>query len=658
MSTGASFSGSAQPPGTSNIPISPQPAATPAPKATPAPTAPPSSTPTPNATNTTTTPIFGNVLAGKFVPDNMPKFIHEMPSLLSGLSPTEQNKFLMLILSSDVMNAIFSSLDHPKTRDSLNSLVKSFFDSGLLSQIAPDQAVLSEETQGALKDALQQKLVQTLQDLNANLTQKTTTPTTAPQEAKPDTAAAPQEKATTPTATGAEAKLGSTAESPGKTLATLNIPISQPGTPNQMPESVATLLANSITNALQQFFSAAATANATGANAAGPSTPQTPAQAQLATLLTSLVSLGITQTPEGTLKIMIPPKSDLAGFQTQVDQLSEKLNHISQELTNLGDIASRDKWNIGPLKNFVSTPTTLLAMLKSIQPDDTTTTNLIKTWVENSDVISTAILNKATEVYKDKFEFLKTIVLSTFASSTVAVAKEQQIRQQVFEQMLMAAPALLNVFKMKDTVGVFEEDIKKKHTALLYKFKRMLFNSAHEIVVVASGKPTYEYNEVGVFHPQLPYLAEKIAIMLPNASEEMDFDLMEIISSEITFTFKYIQGHEPRRINDILKRHPRTMLYLLCIDSPVTDYVIFPRTESLGLIRDPTVLAAHFTRLLNVVKSYESHSEFLKYQPKVFEAFIDEAKYDPTGDITQTSMDIIHKAIANCSDFIDLDLPD
>lgn len=691
MSSGASFSSSFLPPGTGvNIPLSP--ITTP----TPAPTAAPTNTPAGSsfaaALGQVTSPILSGIINGQIAPENIPQLIHDIPSILSGLSPDEQDKFLQLLMTSDILNAMFTTLDNPKSRDSLNAVVRSLYDHGLMSQVAPDKAVLSEEAQGALKDALQQKLVQTLIDVSGNLPTKTasspegtTTAENSPQTQTAPTVTTQETSQNTKTNTPPTSNLANTTESSQTTAPTtaqtastpasqpptnttvqttlqpteqvptkLDIPVSQPGMPNQMPESVASLIATSVTGALQQFFSPAATTP--GATANPQATLNQPA-AQVAALLTSLIALGITATPEGTLQLSVPTKTDASGAQNQHSQLAQQLNQISQQFTQLGDLAVQDKWNVGTLQNFVSVPATLLALLKSIQPDDTTTTNMLKTWVDNSGIVNNALLTKANETFRDKFEFLKTIVASSFAATPAAatLAKEQQVKQQMFEQTLLQAPALLNVFKLKDMVGVFEDDIQRKQATLLFTFKRMLFNAAHEITVVAAGKPTFEYTDVGVFHEQLPFLAERIALTLPPAADELDFDLMEMISRDITFTFTYIQEHEPYRIKDILKRHPRTLLYLLCIDSPITQDYTFPRTESIGTIVDPTALNMHFMRIMNVVKKFEKNSEFLKYQPKVLEAFVDEAKYNPTSDITKTSLNIIHKAVAECSGFIDLD---
>lgn len=678
MSSGTSFSsGSFPPPGTGgNIPLSPLPTNAPAPAPTPAPAPAPSGGSFATTQGQVVSPIQNGVITGQMSPENMTQLIRDIPNFLKALPPDEQSKFLQMLMNSDILGKMFGALDDPHTRDSFKAVVRSLFDNGLLSQVAPDKAVLSEETQGALKDALQQKLVQTLVDVSKNLLPKTAeqpdskqSTTTTPDSTTSNTNTAntstpkPTNTATTtpqnitpqdaPEALVA-ATFATASEPEGQTLAKLNIPVSQPGTPNQMPESVASLVANTVTSALQQFMAS----GTTPASAANPQAAVNTPATQVATLLTSLIALGIQTTPGGSLQLAIPAKSDAAGFQTQVTQLTQQLNQISQQFSKLGEVATQDKWNIGALQNFVSVPANLLGMLKSIQPEDTTTTNMLKTWVDNSGIINAAILNKANETFRDKFEFLKTIVLSSFAATPAATLKEQQIRQQMFDHTLNQAPALLNVFKLKDMVGVFEEDIKRKHSSLLYTFKRMLFNAAHEVVIVAAGKPTFEYNDVGIFHEQLKFLAERIVHVLPKASDELDFDLMEVISNDITHTFKYIKDHEPYRMKDIFKRHPRTLLYLLCVDSPITEDVTFPRSESLGDTRDSTSLNMHFMRIMNVVKKFEKHSEFLKFQPKVLEAFIEEAKYDPTSDITKTSLNIVHKAVAECSGFIDLDSPD
>lgn len=682
MNAGTSFSsGSFPPPGTGgNIPLSPLPASTPAPAPAPAPAA----APAPGSFATTpgqvVSPVQSGVITGQISPENMTQLIRDIPSFLSALSPDEQSKFLQMLLTSDILNKMFGALDDPRTRDSFNAVVRSLFDNGLLSQVAPDKAVLSEETQGALKDALQQKLVQTLIDVSKNLLPKTAeqadskqpTTTTTPNSTSSTQNSSNTVNTNTPKPTNTatttpqnilpqdapEALVAATfataSEPEGQTLAKLNIPVSQPGTPNQMPESVASLVANTVTSALQQFMAS----GTTPATAANPQAAVNTPAAQVATLLTSLIALGIQTTPGGSLQLAIPAKTDAAGFQTQITQLAQQLNQLSHQFSKFGEIATQDKWNIGALQNFVSVPANLLGMLKSIQPDDTTTTNMLKTWVDNSGIVSAAILNKANETFRDKFEFLKTIILSSFATAPAGLLKEQQVRQQLFDHTLNQAPALLNVFKLKDMVGVFEEDIQRKHTSLLYAFKRMLFNAAHEITIVAAGKPTFEYNDVGIFHDQLKFLAARIAQVLPAEASQLDFDLMEVIANDITHTFRYIKDHEPYRMKDIFKRHPRTLLYLLCIDSSITEDITFPRSASLGDLQDSTSLNMHFMRIMNVVKKFEKHSEFLKFQPKVLEAFIEEAKYDPTSDITKTSLNIVHKAVAESSGFIDLDSPD
>ncbi|MCE5294256.1 MAG: hypothetical protein LLF94_06540 [Chlamydiales bacterium] len=636
-------SGSFQPPGqnlTGNLPVSLPISTTPSASTAPT-TTPPSNFNT--VLGQVTTPL-ANVLgaSGQITQDNMTQVMHDIPNIMSGLSPDEQDKFLQLLMSSDILNAMFETIDNPKSKDSLNTVVNTLVDHGLFSQVAPDKAVLSEEAQGALKDALQQKLVQMMQQVSDSPKNAANTPQTTNQTVDPKLSSG------TTTASSNIPQDPVVAQDAKNTLGTLNIPVAPPGNTTAMPENVASLVSNSLTSALQQFL---------GTGGTGTQTPSL-AQAQAAPLLNALVALGITTNQGSNLQLVLPTKTDFSGQQTQLAKLDVQLTQLNANFTELGAVATRENWNIGPLQNFVTVPATLLTLLKTIQPEDTTTTNMLKTWVDNSSIVSNAILNRASDTYKDKFEFLKTVLLSSFTAAPAAIMKEQQVRQQMFEQVLMAAPALLNVFKLKDMVGVFEEDVKKKHAAILYVFKRMLFNAAHEITVVAAGKPTFEYNDVGIFHEQLEFLAQKISTMLPASADVLDFDNMELISNELTHTFEYIKNTEPRKVIDILKRHPRTTLYLLCIDSPVTADIVYPRSDTIGLTQDSTVLTAHFQRIMNLVKQYEKQSEFLKYQPKVFEAFIDEAKYNPTSEITKTSLDIIHKAVAECSGFIDLDSPD
>jgi len=574
-------------------------------------------TPPPAQQQTTVSPFLSQVLTGQIAPENMNQLIQDIPNIMSGLSPDEQDKFLALLMSSDILDAMFADLGKPQTKESLNEVVKQLYDSGMLNQIAPDKAVLSEEAQGALKDALQQKLAQSLLDLGGgSKTSASQVATDSPESSK------------------------TSDSNPNKML---NVPVSQAGVPNSLPQSVASLVANSLTSALAQHFNP---------NMQQQGTTPTAAQNQMTQVLTQLVALGITNTPSGNFQLAIPPKADPAALQT----LTQQLTQISEEFTKLGDMASKDNWKIGTLANFIQVPQTLLTLLKNIQPDDTTTTNFMQTWVENSNVITNNILARANETFREKFDFLKTMLLSTLPQLPAAMAKEQQVRQQMFEQVYMQAPALLNVFKLKDMVAVFGDDVQKKYAALLFRFKRMLFNAANEIVIVAKGKPTFDYNEVGIFHPELEILAHKLETLLPKSADELSFEMMEVVSQEIILTLNYIEENDPRRIPEILKRHPRTLLYLLCTGSSITRNINFPRTPELNF--DPTLLAAHFQRVHNLVKKFQKNGEFLKYQPHVLEAFIDEAKYDPTSEITKTSLDIIHKAVADSSGFIDLDSPD
>ncbi len=568
--------------------------------------------PGPAPSQQTTSPFLSQVLTNQVAPENMNQLIQNIPNIMSGLSPDEQDKFLQLLMSSDILNAMFADLGRPQTKDSFTTIVKQLFDSGMLNQVAQDKAVLPEEAQGALKDALQQKLVQSLVDLGAQM----------PKAQAEETAS----------------------DNPNKML---NVPVSQPGVPNSLPQSVASLIANSLTQALAQNFSS----SGVGGGIMNPQTAATPTQAQnqVQQLLTELITLGITNTPSGNFQLVVPPKLDPSSMQNLVAQLSL----ISEEFTKLGDMTSEQNLKIGTLSNFIQAPQTLLTLLKSIQPDDTTTPSLIKTWVDNASIAQNSILTRANDVYRDKFEFLKTMLLSTLPQLPSAVAKEQQIRQQLFEQVYVQAPALLNVFKLKDMVGVFGDDMERKYAALLFKFKRMLYNAAHEIVIVANGKPTFDYTEVGIFHPELAILAHKLETLLPESAEELTFEMMEVISQEIILTFNYIQEREERKIPEILKRHPRTLLYFLSIDSPIAKSINFPRSPELKV--DPTLLASHIQRVISIIKKYQKNAEFAKYQPKVLEAFVDEAKYDPTSEITKHSLDIIHKAVADSSSFIDLE---
>ncbi len=561
----------------------------------------------------------------QLTPEHLAQFINDLPNMIKGLLPNDQNAFMQLLMTSDIINSLFTNLDNPESKEVVNKLVNTLFDSGLLSQVANDQAVVSEQTQTALKDPLQSKLVQTVLDTNNQFTAKNLDPS----------------------------QIATASGDGGDTLLPLNIPISQPGTQNQMPQSVATLLADSITNALQLVYTG--TPEQATQNPATTTQTLNTATTMLQSLVSNLIALQIANTPGSTVQLLLPTKPDAAGFQTQVDQLSQQLTKVNQEFTKLGEVATEQKWDLGPLKNFLSAPQTLLTQLKSIQPDDTGTFLFIKTFVANSDAVQNAVLTRANETYSNKFEFLKTALFATVAQAPATMVKEQEIRQQQFNQVLQQAPALVNVFKLKDMVGIFEDDVKKKHAALLFAFKRMLFNAAHEIQIVAAGKPTFDYNEVGIFHDLLEPLAQRIEVMLPASAEELSFELMEVISNDIILTFRYIHENEPHKLNDILKRHPRTLLYLRSIESPITYDIQFPRTESLGMLPDAATLNLHFQRIMSVVKKFEKNSEFLKFQPKVLEAFVDEAKYDPQSTITKNSLDIVHKAIADSSGFIDLE---
>ncbi len=552
----------------------------------------------------TVSPIISSLLSGDLAPEDMAQIIRDLPSLLSSLSPDEQYQFLQLIFSSNILNSMFNSLNNPQVQSAFNALVGASYDSGLLSQIAPDDAVLSEDQQGALKDALQSKIVQ-------NLSQLDTTTIPANQEQGQEI---PQDASTLQ----------------------LTVPLSDK---NTMSQATANLVAKALTSGVDTYF---APMSSTGQTI-------TPQQAMAQDILTTLLAMQLTEPHGGKAHINIPTQ------QTTTEQLTQQLNQISDELTHLGQTATNENWNMTGLKNFITVPTELLTLLKSVLPDDSATTNYIKTWIANSPAVTNAILTRANETYQEKFDFLKTMLTASTAQLPQAMVKEQQMRQQLFDQILMQAPALLNVFKLKDMVAIFGDNIKQKHAALLFAFKRMVYNAAHEIIIVANGKPTFEYTDVGEFHRELPILAHKLEVMLPKSAEELDFDTMQVISKQITLTFTYIKENEPSRVYDILKRHPRTLLYFLAIDSPITANLQFPRTQSFGDTKDAVALNTHFKRILDIVKKFEKNSEFLKHQPKVLEAFIDEAKYDPTGEITKTSLDIIHKAVADCSGFIDLE---
>src|SRR5689334_15652142 len=103
-------SGSFMPPGGGNLnlpvntplPTNTPPAATPTTPATPA-----AAQPFTAFLSQVSSPVLSSVLTGQMTPENMTQVIQDLPNIMGGLSPDEQDKFLQLLMSSDILNAMF-----------------------------------------------------------------------------------------------------------------------------------------------------------------------------------------------------------------------------------------------------------------------------------------------------------------------------------------------------------------------------------------------------------------------------------------------------------------------------------------------------------------------------------------------------------------------
>lgn len=598
--------------------------------------------PAPSPTPTTTPPppvSVSTVNYSQAPPPFQPKssydpteIIGNLPKFLQELSPPEQNKLLSYLFTTDILDQLFKTLDQAPSKDAFHSLTNTLFKNGNMSQMSGNNAALSDTVKAAMKDSIQEIMVQILVQGKNGASSSTDAPLTL--------------------------------TIPNQGFALGQDPASDPMAKTPFPPNLTALIGEAATAAIKGFVMAnMPTAGTQGQLQGQVSTglqSQTPQQIQfqlkLENLLSELLTLNLSNSSEPNIEVMVPTQPDPAGFPKAVAELQQKLHTLIGEFATLGQFAKDEHLDIGQLQKMLAVPQEMLAHLKSMTSDDQTSYTLMKTWVDNSRAIETAIAQRGIDRQHARYEFLQSLVMLPIASANADMMAEQRQKQLIFDQILLSVPNLLNFYKVKDAVEALAANLKSQGGQRLIKHKVLLFNAAREVVIVALGKPNPEYNDVGIFHEHLRHLAIKMTEVMPDSAPAMSLEQMELISFLLKDAFEAIKADDPYRFVDILKRHPRTMLYFMVVDSPLCDDMRFPNLPVIlrGEIQ-PQELNVHVTKLLAVMKKFEKMSEFLKYQPRVLEKLLYETKNDPSSEATKDTLKIVQKAVADCTDFVDLE---
>lgn len=558
--------------------------------------------------------------------------INNLPSFLQDLTPDDQTKLLSYLFSTNILDAIFSTLDQSPSKDAFNALVDTLFKNGNLSQLGGSNNALSDTVKDAMKDSLQKSIMQLLVQGKGN------------------------------------------AEDAGNAPLTLTIPNQDATSAQTQPfsQNLATLLGSATTEVIKNFL--AANMPTTALLAQNPDSPnpatglggtlqsQTPQQVQfqqqLEDLVSQLLTLNLSNPTDGDsagIQVLVPTNPDPSGMPKALTDLQQKLQNLVAEFATLNQFIKDEKLDAGQLQKFLDVPQQLMMQLKTMQMDDQSYL-MMKTWVDNSKAIETAIAARGIDRQHTRLEFLQTLALTPVGTATADMMADKQQKQIIFDQIMMGIPNLLNFYKVKDAVEALAAQLKGKNAANLLKHKVLIFNAAREVIIVANGKPTPEYNDVGVFHGQLKLLATKLKELLPASAESMNLEEMELISFELKNGFEAVKVDEPHRFSEIMKRHPRTTLYFLIIDSPLCDDISYPALPmNLRGEIGPRELEQHLSRITTVVHKFEKMTEFLKNQPRMLEHIINETRADPSSDVTKNSLKIVHKAIADCTDYLDLE---
>lgn len=578
-------------------------------------------------------------------PEEYPKIIDLLPQLFESLEPEQKGPAVDFItMAREILDALFSSED-PAMKKVLDSFMKEIFTGGKLSQFVAKESVKEPiKSQG-----------QGLQSEQTGTQEGTSTPTTSLPTSIKNTLIAnlkEQIKQTLiQTAENPEQPQSAGSEKPMQKAdeLTLKLPagLISEDVPENAQSQTAELVATSTTEAIAEFltqnFPELADAQETSKN-------------ELKDALTTIIDAQVMQTdPESNPEVLISIKPDneaetpsLSLAKPQEDELS-KMQENFAKIANM-DIAAKNQ----TLQKYLQIPEKLQNLLTNLKPEDQAAFLLLKTAIANLPTLQLAVLRELYEKFQDKFEFLKPALTATFAEKMIDEAKQAQKQEQMqklqeMEQILLNVPALLNTFVLNDLKSDLEDDLEKSGSSALYLHKFLLFNAAHEVITIASGNPTAEYSTVGLMHEQLGKLSQKLQEALPKNPEGFKIEQMENVTDEIKRHFSLILMDGVHTESEILKRHPRTLLYLLFIRSPLADEFRH-RSFALSISQD-----SYFDDVLNLVHHYEDREGFAKYQPHVLERFVYEAKNDTSSDLSKNRLKIVHRALTECADFIDLE---
>lgn len=600
--------------------------------------------------NTTTTPLqsFVNTVATNPAGESASNLLVSVPNLLTTLGPDDKNMAINSLLQSSLIAQLLGSQDQETMQKVLSSILTSLFDSGSLYKMFNQDVPQSADIQNSISNALSENIADTIN----NAASKTTN----------------------------QSSNNATNES-----LTMEIPPQAADAPPETANQVASLLGKSVAQSLTDFFAknlSLPAGLATGGEqaAAGTGLPtqnpmmqagMTGVMQQIQDLMANLFSTGIANSGTLPTTIVFPqamnPELLQQNFPQFKQQLLDTFAEITQSLNNVVAQAQDDLPRDSKAQGFIVAMQQITTLASQLQPNQQGMQlfNMLNTIALNSKIMENAILHQLFDKLQEKAEFLKNFLGTTTvaagagaAAMAVAANATPEMKMQVLNQMLMAFPNLLNLPSIRELLGEISGGIKSHGTSKLLAYQKLLLNAAREIKTINQGRVTDEYTLVGNFHPVLESLADKIAMSkLPIRPEDLPLELLESLTHDITFDLETIKIDNSGIFFDILSKHPRVVLFLAYLDSHLLDGYKLPGMTKSLLEADRADLDKHLERILNVVHKYERSVEFLKFQPRVLELMIHEAKYDPTLDVTRHSLKVVNKAIVDYSSFIDLEGP-
>jgi hypothetical protein len=654
-------------------------------------------------------------ISSPLTPESATNFLVSIPNQLVNMSADDQAQAIQTLLQSSLFGQLLGAQDQASMQQVLTSILTSLFDSGSLFKLFNQDQPQSVDSQNILTQSLSQQIADTINNAAsrssgqpADTTNENLTLEIPPQaaDAPPETAnsvatllgngvaqalteffgkttqgpastgqaAVPTDKAAAGTGDASTTAANTTTNTATAGVALMTTTAGQASTTPTTEEALMSMMATTTTGAaLMTMMPTTTTGEAlmpeTSTQTLPPQTLQSQTlQPQIQDLLANLFATGIATADNLPTAIIIPqavnPEIFKENFPQLKQQLLDQFAEISQQINSLVAQTQEDLPRGSTAQNFIVACQQITTLATQLQQNDQGFMfNMLNTMAANSKIMENSILHQVFDSFQDKADFLKNFLSAsiTTGAGAAAVALAQsspEMKMQMLNQMLAEFPNLLNIPVVKQLLGEIAGGVKSQSAAKLLQYQKLLLNAAKEIKTVARGSLTDEYTSVSLLHPALEALADIIELTnLPIRPEDLSLEQMESLTHDITFNLETIKLDNSAFFYDMLSKHPRTVLFLAYIDSNLLDGYRLPMVTKSILEADRRELEQHLERILNVIHKFEKSVEFLKFQPRVLELLIHEAKYDPTLDITRHSLKIVNKAIADYSSFIDLDSP-